>query len=100
MNNVTKDLMVQYITETLNPLTGVTKHAVEILELLLINDRELAQELHEAFERISCNNNRYFILPPESTSRPDQIKLDLKRQCAVNSTSLEVLEYFKDEQGS
>ena len=63
MNKETKDIIVAYIKESLNPVYGVSKEAFNLLEQLLRVDREFAYDLHDTFENISVSNKTYATIP-------------------------------------
>lgn len=71
MNKEAKDLVVQYIVATLDPVYGISKTAHDLLEQLMKVDREFAQDLHDSFMNISCANNTYFIYPEDPSKHAE-----------------------------
>jgi hypothetical protein len=63
MNKETKDIIVAYIKESLNPVYGVSKEAHNLLEQLLKTDRDFAYDLHDTFNNISVSNKTYATIP-------------------------------------
>jgi len=66
MNKETKDLIVSYIIESLNPVYGISEKCYEILQQILKTDRELAMELHDTNTNLFCKNHTYYIEPDPS----------------------------------
>lgn len=58
-----RNIIVAYIRETLNPVYGISKDALELLELLMLSDTDFAKDLTSTYETITRNNNTYYALP-------------------------------------
>jgi len=65
MNKQTKDLIVNYIQDTLH--YGVSENAYEILSHLMKEDRELAASLCETYESLVKRDGAY-MLPSDEES--------------------------------
>lgn len=63
MKKEVRDIIVQYIIESLNPAHGVSKEAINILENLLKEDREFAQDLHYVMESLATANKNWYLYP-------------------------------------
>lgn len=63
MTSETKDIIVQYIIESLNPRYGISEKCYDILQMLLKSDRDFAMELHETVNKLFCKNKTFFIEP-------------------------------------
>lgn len=59
MNKQTKDLIVNYIQDTLH--YGVSESAYEILSHLMKEDRELAASLCDTYENLVKRDNAYML---------------------------------------
>jgi hypothetical protein len=64
MNNVTKELIGQFIFELLDDECGINKNAKELLEQLMINDRDMANILHDTIGMAVENSDGRFVINP------------------------------------
>ena len=60
-----RNIIVGYIRETLNASYGISKDALELLELLMLSDSDFAKDLTSTYETITRNNNTYYALPSD-----------------------------------
>jgi hypothetical protein len=72
MREEIKSIIVAYIKETLNPVYGISREALELLELLMMSDDGLQKELLKTYEHMTTTTNKvFFSLPPDH----DEIEL-------------------------
>lgn len=64
MNQVTKELLKQFVESVLDDDHGINKESYSLLTQLLVNDRELANVLHDSLEMSGENRFGRFVINP------------------------------------
>ena len=64
MNQITKDLLKQFVETILDDDCGINKEAHTLLTQMLVNDREIASVLHDTLEMSGENKNGRFVINP------------------------------------
>jgi hypothetical protein len=64
MNSVSKELIGQFVYELLDDDCGINKNAKELLEQLMINDRDMASILHDTIGMAIENSDGRFVINP------------------------------------
>jgi hypothetical protein len=64
MNNVSSELLKQFIQCVLDDDCGINQEAYKLLTQLLINDKNLASVLHDTIEMCEKNSNGRYVINP------------------------------------
>jgi hypothetical protein len=64
MNQITKDLLKQFVETILDDDCGINKEAYALLTQMLVNDKEVASVLHDTMEMSGENKNGRFVINP------------------------------------
>jgi len=64
MKEITKELLKQFIQSVLDDDCGIGSESYTLLTQLLINDKDLANVLHETLEMCEKNTNGRYLINP------------------------------------
>ena len=65
MNNNSKELVKQFVYQVLDDDCGVSKEAYDMLNLIMVTEREMASVLHDVVAMAVESEGRYVINPKE-----------------------------------
>lgn len=64
MNQVTKDLLKQFVESILDDDCGINKESYTLLTQMLVNDKEVASVLHDTIEMSGENSSGRYVINP------------------------------------